>query len=56
MKQEKKILQPGIEFLELEELQGVSGLRALRVGVKVETEEGMSALRAEMGRVKAHDV
>ena len=31
--QEKEVLSPGIEHLELEELQGVSGLRALRVGV-----------------------
>jgi hypothetical protein len=31
--QEKGKLEPGIERLELEELQGVSGLRALRVGV-----------------------
>jgi hypothetical protein len=54
--QEKGILTSEVENLELEELQGVSGLRALRVGVKVETEEGMSALRVEMERVKAHDV
>jgi hypothetical protein len=31
--QEKGILGPEVEHLELEELQGVSGLRALRVGV-----------------------
>ena len=31
--QEKKLLKQQVEYLELEELQGVSGLRALRVGV-----------------------
>jgi len=27
---------PGIEYLELEELQGVSGLKALRVDINLE--------------------
>jgi hypothetical protein len=34
--QEKKLLKQEVEYLELEELQGVSGLRALRVGVMME--------------------
>ena len=34
--QEKKLLKQEVEYLELEELQGVSGLRALRVGVLME--------------------
>jgi len=34
--QEKGILKPGIEYLDLEELQGVSGLKALRVDVVLE--------------------
>ncbi|MFL5747249.1 MAG: hypothetical protein ACJ751_21420 [Niastella sp.] len=34
--QNKRLLQPGIEFLELEELQGVSGLKALRVNINME--------------------
>jgi hypothetical protein len=34
--QEKKILKDDLEFLDLEELQGVSGLKALRVGVDPE--------------------
>ncbi len=34
--QEKGVLNAEVENLELEELQGVSGLRALRVGVNVE--------------------
>lgn len=34
--QGEKILRDDLEYLELEELQGVSGLRALRVGVIVE--------------------
>jgi hypothetical protein len=31
--QEMKVLSDDLEHLELEELQGVSGLKALRVGV-----------------------
>lgn len=31
--QNKKVLKPGIEFLELEELQGVKGLKAMRVDI-----------------------
>jgi len=34
--QDKKILKPGLEILDLEELQGVSGLKALRVHVNLE--------------------
>ena len=34
--QSKDLLMPGIEFLELEELQGVSGLKALRVDINLE--------------------
>ena len=34
--QGKKLLQPGIERFDLEELQGVAGLKALRVGVKLD--------------------
>jgi hypothetical protein len=34
--QSKKLLKPGIERVELEELQGVSGLKALRVDVEME--------------------
>jgi hypothetical protein len=37
--QEKKILNDDLEYLELEELQGISGLKALRVGVNVKEEE-----------------
>ena len=33
--QSKKILNPGMELLELEELQGVSGLKALRVDINL---------------------
>lgn len=36
--QEKNILANDLEFLELEELQGVSGLRAMRVGIVAEKE------------------
>jgi len=34
--QNKNVLRPGIEWLELEELQGVKGLKALRVDVNLE--------------------
>jgi hypothetical protein len=34
--QNKKILKPGIEFLELEELQGVKGLKAMRVDINLD--------------------
>ena len=33
--QNKRILKPGIEFLELEELQGVKGLKAMRVDINL---------------------
>ena len=36
--QSKKILLPEIEMLDLEELQGVSGLKALRVKVNMDAE------------------
>lgn len=47
--QEKGILDAEIENLELEELQGVSGLRALRVGVMPEDGQG-SEMKREQGR------
>ena len=34
--QNKKILLPGIEYLELEEMQGIKGLKAMRVAVEME--------------------
>ncbi len=34
--QSKNLLQPGMEYLELEELQGVSGLKALRVNINLQ--------------------
>jgi hypothetical protein len=37
--QDQNILEDEVEFLELEELQGVSGLKALRVGVILDMEE-----------------
>jgi len=48
--QEKGVLNEGIENLELEELQGVSGLRALRVSVKIEEET--SGVRVEESRME----
>ena len=32
----KNILKPGVEFLELEELQGVKGMKAIRVEINLE--------------------
>lgn len=37
--QQQQVLNMDLEYLELEELQGVSGLKALRIGVNMETEE-----------------
>lgn len=37
--QKEHVLSDDLEHLELEELQGVAGLKALRVGVRLETEE-----------------
>jgi hypothetical protein len=34
--QSKNLLMPGIEYLELEELQGVVGLKALRVNINLQ--------------------
>jgi hypothetical protein len=41
--QEKNILQDDLEYLDLEELQGVSGLKALRVGVNTGDEIHLAA-------------
>ncbi len=38
--QSKNILAPEVEYLELEELQGVSGLKAMRVTVNMEDDQG----------------
>ncbi|HEY4287177.1 MAG TPA: GAF domain-containing protein [Puia sp.] len=46
--QEKGILNAEVENLELEELQGVSGLRALRVGVNVEHRAGNGSKKEEI--------
>jgi hypothetical protein len=39
--QSTNLLKPGLEFLELEELQGVRGLKALRVDINLD-EDGVS--------------
>ena len=44
--QQKDLLQPGVENLDLEELQGVSGLKALRVAIQPASMETM-ALQAK---------
>jgi hypothetical protein len=48
--QDQQILTEGIEYLELEELQGVSGLRAIRVNVQME--EDHSGLLEENDKQK----
>ncbi|HXO74554.1 MAG TPA: hypothetical protein VN824_04970 [Puia sp.] len=49
--QEKGVLNEEVENLDLEELQGVSGLRALRVSVNVETRTG-NELKLEGSRME----
>jgi len=44
--QEKKILKDDLEYLDLEELQGVSGLKALRVGVDTEDDTHLQSSAA----------
>jgi hypothetical protein len=44
--QEKKILKDDLEYLDLEELQGVSGLKALRVGVDTENDTHLQSTAA----------
>ena len=34
--QDKNILKPGIELLDLEELQGIKGLKAMRVDINLD--------------------
>jgi hypothetical protein len=51
--QEKGILNEEVENLDLEELQGVSGLRALRVGVKIEEGAGLRRDESRMERAGA---
>ena len=52
--QEKGILNSEVENLDLEELQGVSGLRALRVSVNVENKTG-NGLKWEESRMERAD-
>lgn len=42
--QQKELLQPGVENLDLEELQGVSGLKALRVSIQPDKTNGAEAM------------
>lgn len=37
--QQQKVLNEDLEYMELEELQGVAGLKAIRIGVNMETED-----------------
>jgi hypothetical protein len=45
--QERKILLPDLEYLELEEVQGVSGLKAMRVSVALDAAESEERLEEE---------
>jgi len=42
--QEEGLLKPGMQEFELEELQGVSGLKALRISINLEEEENKSVI------------
>src|SRR5688572_5382222 len=46
--QNQKLIKPGVEQLDLEELQGVVGLKALRVDVNYETETRPQEPRIEL--------
>lgn len=50
--QDQQILMEGIEYLELEELQGVSGLRAIRVSVQMEEEDQSDLLTSRNKQAK----
>lgn len=43
--QQKELLQPGVENLDLEELQGVSGLKALRVAIQPDKSNEVVAVK-----------
>lgn len=45
--QQKELLQPGVENLDLEELQGVSGLKALRVAIQPEKTKEAEAMNKQ---------
>ncbi|HEY8968825.1 MAG TPA: GAF domain-containing protein, partial [Puia sp.] len=51
--QQKGVLEDDLEHLELEELQGVSGLRAFRVGVKLSGPSGTVPAAAGSAAVRA---
>jgi hypothetical protein len=46
--QNRGLLQPGVEQLDLEELQGISGLKALRVSINMETGNNTTTYPAEL--------
>ena len=46
--QNQKLIKPGVEQLDLEELQGVMGLKALRVDVNYETETKVAEPKVEL--------
>jgi hypothetical protein len=46
--QNQKLLKPGIEKFELEELQGISGLKALRVNVNFENRDAVSTITEQL--------
>ena len=49
--QNQKLIKEGVEQLDLEELQGVVGLKALRVDVNFETEHKTTAQKVELSNV-----
>ena len=49
--QNQKLIKEGVEQLDLEELQGVVGLKALRVDVNFETEHKTTAQKVELSNI-----
>ena len=53
--QNQKLLKPGVEQLDLEELQGVVGLKALRVDVNFE-HEGKTESKIELSNTTTQEL
>lgn len=54
--QNQKLIKPGVEQLDLEELQGVVGLKALRVDVNFETESKPADPKIELSNITSQQL
>ncbi|HET9431554.1 MAG TPA: GAF domain-containing protein, partial [Chitinophagaceae bacterium] len=54
--QNQKLIKPGVEQLDLEELQGVVGLKALRVDVNFETESKPADQKIELSNITSQQL